>query len=227
MNVAVITGAKSWIAIETKKKLEANGWTVVMCDRTVMDVQDPMSVRKALSKILADHGHINAMINVAGGIRLPNSSGKELRGNFTTQAPSEFAEIIDKNFMSVVNTSREVIPYLMNTHGSIVNVVSTAAIRGIPRMSAYSAAKGAVLAFSRALAQELGSWQVRVNCVLPGVTTSQWNPHGRNPINTELSPLGRITSPVDVAGAIAYLVSDDASHTTGACVDVSGGVALH
>jgi len=225
MNVAVITGAKSWIAIETQKKLEANGWTVVMCDRTIMDVQDPMSVRKALSKILADHGRINAMINVAGGIRI--RGGSELRGNFTTQAPSEFAEIIDKNFMSVVNTSREVIPYLMNTRGSIVNVVSTAALKGIPRMSAYSAAKGAVLAFSRALAQELGSWQVRVNCVLPGVTTSQWNPHGRNPINTELSPLGRITSPVDVAGAIAYLVSDDASHTTGACVDVSGGVALH
>lgn len=214
--VAVITGANSWMAKATDKILTLDGWNVVMCDRQYMDVTDREQVKIGIDKIYEREGRIDAVINIAGGI---HQGDREHRNNFIVTELDEFDWVMRTNFNSVVNTTKASLPYLIESRGSIVNIVSTAATVGLPKMTAYSAAKGAVLSFSKALAKEVGLYGVTVNCLLPGVTTSRWNKEGKNPVNGKLSSLGEITSPLYVAEAIQFLLS---SRCTGSCLDISG-----
>ena len=183
-----------------------------------MDVTDPASVKAYINQF----EQIDALINVAGGLNRNTE-----RKSFLVTPPEDFEAEMQTNFYSVVNVCRSALPIMVNQgSGVIINIVSGAALTGFPRMAAYSSAKAAVLAFTRSLAQETGIHGIRANCVLPGFTTSRWYPEPKPNIKAP-SPLGRPTSPEDVGEAIAFLASDGASHITGACLDLSGGVALH
>jgi NAD(P)-dependent dehydrogenase (short-subunit alcohol dehydrogenase family) len=246
--VAVITGATSWMSRATAVKLLEQDWVVVLggksFDKTdgivdaltapgrafgsVVDVTDPSSVDTFVKRIEDMHGSIDAMINIAGGLPHASIAQKQPpRREFIETPADEFDWVIKANLNGVVNTTRSVLPGMIkHKSGNIISIVSGAAFTGYPKMSAYSAAKAGVLAFSKTVAQEVARDGIRVNCILPGFTQSRWNPEGK-PFNTSISPLGRITSPHDVANTISFLISDDASHVTGACIDISGGVALH
>lgn len=218
MKNVLITGGTSWIAQATADKMERDGWSVFLSIREDMDVTDPVSVADHIRKF----DRIDALVNVAGGI-----SREVERKSFLATSPETFDRDMQTNFNSVVNVCRSVLPIMVNQgSGSIINIVSGAALTGFPRMAAYSSAKAAVLAFTRSLAQEIGIHGIRANCVLPGFTLSRWYPEPKPNIK-QPSPLGRPTSPEDVAEAIAFLASGGASHITGACLDLSGGVALH
>jgi 3-oxoacyl-[acyl-carrier protein] reductase len=218
MQVALVTGGTSWIAKATASKLESAGWKVIVTTRADMDVTDPVSVQSFVDKL----DRIDALVNIAGGIY-----DHADRKTFVQTSPKAFDSDMDTNFHSVVNVCRSVLPRMVTQQsGSIVNLVSGAALTGFPRMAAYSAAKAAVLAFTRTIAQEIGIHGIRANCILPGYTLSRWNPVPKPNIKAP-SPLGRPTTPQDVSEAISFLVSDQASHITGACLDLSGGVALH
>ena len=250
MNVAVITGATSWMSRATAVKLLGQDWIVILGGKSfdkvdgivdaltspgrvfggTVDVADPVSVDTFIKRIIDTHGGIDAMINIAGG--LPHASIAQVqppRTVFAETPASEFDWVVNANFNGVVNTTRAVLPGMIaQGSGNIISMVSGAAFTGYPRMAAYSAAKAGVLAFSKTLAQEVGEHGIRVNCILPGFTQSRWNPEPDHaPFNTKMSPLGRITSPHDVADAISFLLSDEANHITGTCMDISGGVALH
>lgn len=246
--VAIITGATSWISRATAIKLLDENWKVVLCGRSfdkvdgvvdaltrpgsvfagVVDVIDSASIDALFTKVLENHGQIDAVINVAGGI--PHRSIAQVqpeRDVFIKTSKEDFDWTMAANFNGVVNTTRAVLPHMIERkQGNIINIVSGAAFTGYPKMSAYSASKAAVLAFTKTIAQEVGEYNIRANCVLPGFTQSRWNPDTA-PINTKISPLGRVTSPHDVANAISFLISDQANHITGSCFDISGGVALH
>lgn len=212
LKVAIITGATSLMAEETCKKLV--GWDIHLCSRSYngVDVTDPESVKEFLSSV----NRVDALINIAGG---KNGISKN---KFLDMTPDEFNKIMDVNFNSVVNMTRACIPKMQNG-GSIISIVSAAAYTGLPRMSAYSAAKAAVLAFTKTIAQEYAEQNIRANCILPGYTLSK---HAKEtPIN-KLTSLGP-TKPADVADMIEFLLSNKASHITGSCFDISGGVALH
>ena len=131
------------------------------------------------------------------------------------------------NFRGVVNTSRAILPHFMeNYEGNIIAIVSKAAYTGFQYKSAYSTAKAATNILIKTLAQEYGPYGIRANTILPGYTKNKRHTKG-NPSHTHPSPLGRITYPEDVGNAIGFLLSDDASHITGSCFDISGGSALH
>ena len=123
------------------------------------------------------------------------------------------------------------VPHLIRHGGAIVFVSSTAGQRGEARHSAYAASKGALIAYTKSLAEELGPRGVRVNCVAPGWVDTDMaagtlsQPARRLEIEKEI-PLGRVASPSDVAGAILFLVSDLARHVHGEVLNVNGGSVL-
>jgi NAD(P)-dependent dehydrogenase (short-subunit alcohol dehydrogenase family) len=108
--------------------------------------------------------------------------------------------------------------------GSIVSIAASRGLRGGPQASLYSAAKAAVIVFTQALAQEVGPHGIRVNTIAPGSAEARWK---KSDADAERNPLQRVTSADDVGKAVAFLLSDDAAHITGTCLDVSGGTTLH
>ena len=97
-------------------------------------------------------------------------------------------------------------------------------LKGGPQASIYSAAKAAIIVFSQSVAQEVGKHGVRVNTIAPGNAEARWK---KPSAEDTRSPLGRATSADDVGKAVAFLLSDDAAHITGSCLDISGGTSLH
>ena len=216
--VAIITGATSWMALATHYKLTDMGWTTVLCSHEEMDVDNPAAVYDYFDKKIKFYGQIHAVVNIAG---------KSLEKMFHETTPEEFDDILGANFRGVINTTRAILPHFMeNYEGNIVGIVSKGAYCGFPRKSAYSTAKAAINIFIKSIAQEYGPYNIRANTVLPGYTKNKR--HSKpNPSFSHASPLGRITYPEDVGKAVGFLLSDDASHITGSCLDISGGTALH
>jgi NAD(P)-dependent dehydrogenase (short-subunit alcohol dehydrogenase family) len=216
--VAIITGATSWMALATHYKLTEQGWITVLCSHEEMDVDNPDAVNEYFDRMIKHYGQIHAVVNIAG---------KSLNKLFHETTPEEFDKILGVNFRGVVNTTRAVLPHFMESYeGNIVSIVSKGAYTGFPQKSAYCSAKAATNVFMKVIAQEYGRWNIRANTILPGYTKNKRNSKS-NPSHTNPSPLGRITYPEDVGKAVGFLLSDEASHVTGSCLDISGGCALH
>jgi NAD(P)-dependent dehydrogenase (short-subunit alcohol dehydrogenase family) len=129
------------------------------------------------------------------------------------------------NFQSVLHCTHAVLPGMIAAkRGAIVSIAASRGLRGGPQASIYSAAKAAIIVFSQSLAQEVGPLGIRVNTIAPGNAEARWKTADPEAAH---SPLRRPTSADDVGKAVAFLVSEDASHITGSCLDVSGGSTLH
>jgi 3-oxoacyl-[acyl-carrier protein] reductase len=186
-----------------------------------LDTTDRAQVDVVAKDLLARHGSIDALVNASGGMRglgIPKTE-------FTKMTPEVWTRLLDVNFHSVLNCTHAVLPSMIAAkRGVIVSIAASRGLRGGPGASIYSAAKAAIIVFSQAIAQELGPHGIRVNTIAPGNAEARWkNPTGE----PERSPLGRPTSGNDIGNAVAFLLSDEASHITGACLDVSGGTTLH
>jgi NAD(P)-dependent dehydrogenase (short-subunit alcohol dehydrogenase family) len=115
-------------------------------------------------------------------------------------------------------------PFAFPTGGGrmIVGIAASCGPHSGPQASIYSAAKAAIIVFSQSLAQEVDPHGIRVNSIAPGNAEARWKKP--EPVR---SPLGRATTGDDIGRAVAFLLSDDASHITGRCLDLSGGTTLH
>ena len=160
------------------------------------------------------------LVNVAGILQF-----KDFR--LTTLA--DFERIIGVNLTGTFLTCRDAMPHLLESQGNIVNITSTAALAGHPWTSSYSASKGGVLALTLTLAVEFGKLGVRCNAVAPGsINTPIQNafelPEGADPkLLHRIMPLDRMRGPENVAGAVAFLASDDGAHVNGEVLRVDGG----
>ena len=242
MPVAMITGGASWFSRETTKLLIADGWHVVLGeineknlaevldaigDRRVtggrLDVVDLPEVKAFADKIFQDFGSIDALVNVAGGtnyLGIPRLPFHEMK-------PENWDLVLKPNLYGTLNCCHAVLPRMIaGKRGSIVNISSGMGLRGTARMTTYSAAKAAIIGFTRALCQEVGQYNIRVNSIAPGSAESRWQPDVSKG-GERLPPLGTRTSARDVANAIHFLISDRSSHMTGTCLDISGGTSLH
>ena len=242
MPVAMMTGGASWFSRETTKLLLADGWNVVLGeinegnlgevlrevdDRRVtgerLDVTDLQAVKAFADKIYVEHGSIDALVNIAGGTNYLQMQ----RLPFHEMAPENWDLVLKPNLYGTLNCCHCVLPHMIaGKRGSIVNISSGMGLRGSARMTTYSAAKAAIIGFTRALCQEVGQYNIRVNSIAPGSAESRWQPDVTKG-GERLPPLGTRTSARDVANAIHFLISDKSSHMTGACLDVSGGTSLH
>lgn len=163
---------------------------------------------------------------------LVNNAGIWTYGEMGSMSEEVWAETMKINLDGVFFTCNVVVPFMKKEkRGWIINVSSTAAIRGESFHSHYAASKGAVVSLTKSLASELAPYNIRVNCVAPGWVETDMcsevfeNPDFRREVQESI-PLKRIPTPDDIAGPILFLASDFAQHITGEVLNVNGGSVL-
>jgi 3-oxoacyl-[acyl-carrier protein] reductase len=180
-------------------------------------VADPDGARR----LVEDAGDLDILVNNAGLTR---------DTLIARMSDEDWRSVIDTNLGGAFNTSRAAIRGMMRRRsGSIVNVSSIVGLRGNPGQTNYSAAKAGIIGFTKALARELGSRGVRANVVAPGYVATRLTDVLPDELKEQMlaaTPLGRFGDPEDVAAAVRFLCSDEASFITGEVVLVDGGLAM-
>jgi len=183
------------------------------------DVTDLGQVRSMVSLLASQCDRIDVLVNNAGGNR---------DSLLAMMAPQDWDSVIDLNLKSVFHCSKVVTRLMMmQRSGVIVNVSSLSGIRGLPGQTNYAAAKGGVNAFTRALAQEVARFGLRVNAVAPGLVETEMAMQLPAPQRQRLIsriPMGRMATPEEVAAVVKFLASDEASYITGQVIEVTGGI---
>ncbi|WP_345796485.1 glucose 1-dehydrogenase [Castellaniella sp. MT123] len=189
-----------------------------------VDVASAASMHTLLASALAHYPGVDIVVNNAGATHR-NRPMLEV-------GEAEFDRIYAINVKSIFHSAQTFVPHFRQRGGGVfVNIASTAAIRPRPGLTWYNGTKGAVLTTSRSMAAELGPDRIRVNCVNPVVGATGLlsefmgvpdTPEARAKFTASI-PLGRFSTPDDVANACLYLASDEASFITGACLEVDGG----
>jgi len=200
------------------------------------DVTRKEQVDSMVKQILEEFGHLDILINNAGGNlnRMGPKAGSPI--TFPSSASME-----DHRFIMDVNLTGTIlccqaaaIPMKKQRYGKIVNVASTAGLHSVPEMisaMSYNVAKAAIVHYTRCLAAELGPYNINVNCIAPGwIYTSRAVAEGRRgevakALEKQIS-LGRLGYPEDVAKVIEFFVTDLSDYVTGQCLSVCGGYAL-
>ncbi len=244
--VALVVGGASGIGRATCLGFAAGGAWVAVADINVegaeavaeeirraegqalavpMDVTDRASVEAGVQRVLEAWSRIDILVNAAGWDRIVP---------FLESTEELWDRILAINFRGVLNTCHVVLPHMVARGGGVVvNISSDAGRVGSSGEAVYSGAKGAVIAFSKALAREMARHNIRVNVVAPGITDT---PLLRSIIeagNEKLidaivrsTPLRRMARPEEVAEAVLFLASDRASFITGQTLSVSGGLTM-
>jgi 2-hydroxycyclohexanecarboxyl-CoA dehydrogenase len=240
--LAIVTGAGRGIGRAIAEKLAAEGATVAVTDlddssaretadaigggaiALQVDVTDRPGVEAMARSVHEQFGRIDVLVNNAGWDKAVP---------FLDSDPADWDRVIQINLYGVFNTCRAVLPFMVGQgSGAVVNIGSDAGRVGSSGEAVYSAAKGGVIAFTKSLARELARNQIRVNCICPGPTDTPLfasvggdDPRLREALIKAI-PFRRLAEPSDLANAVAFYASDEASFITGQTVSVSGGLTM-
>ena len=209
----IIFGSREESVNKALEKLKEEGFNAKGFAPLLSDMEE---VRNTFAKINDEFGHIDILINNAG-----ISSSTKLE-DYTED---EYNKITDLNIKSVFVCSKEIVPYLKETKGVIINTSSMVSIYGQPSGVMYPTSKFAVNGMTKSLARELAPLGIRVNAVAPGITNTDMVANLPKEMIDPLIktiPLGRIGEPIDVANAFLFLASDMASYVTGNILSVDG-----
>lgn len=187
------------------------------------ELTNEADVKNIIDAVLKHYGKLDVLVNNAGILE---------NGSIENTSLEQYDRVFNINVRSVMHLTMLAVPHLIKTKGNIVNVSSVVGIRSFPGILAYCMSKAAIDQFTRCVALELGSKQVRVNAVNPGVVVT--NLHKTSgmtdeqlkkffEISKETHALGRPGEASEIAKAIAYLASDDSSFVTGVTLSVDGG----
>ena len=234
---ALVTGASRGIGKSIAGRLADDGFFVVGTSTTdsgveniegwlgdrgiglMMRVEDPALVEASVQRISERCGDVSVLINNAG---ITHDS------LLVRMKDDEWSDVIETNLAGTFRLCKSVLRSMIKARwGRIVNVSSVVARMGNPGQTNYAASKAGIEGFTRALAQEVGSRGITVNCVAPGfIDTDMTAALGDAQVDnlTATIPLGRIGSPRDVASAVSFLVSEDAGYITGETLNVNGGL---
>lgn len=186
-----------------------------------LDVTDAQSVSETIADVQARLGEIAILVNNAGITR---------DNLLVRMKDDDWDAILDTNLKSAYRLSKAVLRGMMKArHGRIINIGSVVGASGNAGQTNYSAAKAALVGFTKSLAQEVGSREITVNCVAPGFIDTDMTRSLDEAQRTKLLeriPLGRLGSPQDVANAVAFLASSEAGYVTGTTLHVNGGMYM-
>lgn len=243
--VAMVTGAGGGVGKAISKRLISEGCRVALLGRDMgrlqkavaeigdkknavaiaADITEKAEVVSAVDQTIKSFDRVDILVNNAGTINDPRP--------FHETTEDQWDNLIETNLAGTLRMTKAVIPVMMrNGGGSIVNISSVLGIRAIPKvpLSVYGATKAAVIMFTRSIAVEYGQHNIRCNCVAPStIRSSLIEPYlqdeAAKKVLESTFPLRKIGEPDDIAGAVAYLCSDDAKWVTGTVMMVDGGVS--
>lgn len=186
-----------------------------------LDVNDAAAVEAAIDAIVKEHGGLQILVNNAGITR--DTLAMRMKDD-------DWDAVLDTNLKAVFRTSRAVMRTMMKQrYGRIVNITSVVGASGNPGQANYAAAKAGVAGMTRALARELGSRGITVNCIAPGFIATDMTdglPEAQKTALLAQIPLGRLGSPEEIADAVAFLASPQAGYITGTELHVNGGMYM-
>jgi NAD(P)-dependent dehydrogenase (short-subunit alcohol dehydrogenase family) len=234
--VAVVTGGASGIGAAIARRLRDCGATVAVLDLNPenaeagmfgvpANVADDESVRAAVAAVVDRFGRLDIVVN---------NAGIGAQGDLSANDDDEWHRVWDINVVGMTRVTRAALPHLRNSPAaSVVNVSSIAATAGLPQRVLYTATKGAILSMTRAMAADHLREGIRFNVVNPGTADTPWidgllakaaDPAAERAALEARQPHGRLVSPDEVAGAVAYLASPSSGSTTGTSIAVDGGM---
>ena len=230
--VALVTGGSRGIGLACARRLEKDGFRVAVTFRSSeppdglfgvkCDVTSTDDVERAFTQVTEHFGdHVGVLVSNAGVTR----DGLLLR-----MSEGDFTDVIDANLTAAFRVAKRASKDMLRARsGRIVFVSSVVGLLGSAGQANYAASKAGLVGFARSLARELGSRGITVNVVAPGpVETDMTAALGEKRLAelTAAVPLGRMASPDEIAGTVAFLASDDAAYITGAVIPVDGGLGM-
>lgn len=239
---ALITGGASGIGLAIAKKLQSLGVKIVICDLDVqkctaacktigdrcraisVNVADLKAVEDAFAKIIDEAGAIDILVNCAGVTGITNVKSHEVD-------PADVDLVFRVNFFGSYNTSRAALPAMLRQHyGRILHIASIAGKEGNAGMMAYSASKAAIIGMTKSQGKELAETGITVNALAPAVIRTpmvEAMPPGQVTYMTDKIPMKRCGTLDEIAAMAAFIVSPEASFTTGFTFDLTGGRATY
>jgi NAD(P)-dependent dehydrogenase (short-subunit alcohol dehydrogenase family) len=243
--VAMVTGAGGGVGKAISKRLASEGCKVVLLGRdrnklqkaasevgdkkntltVATDINKEAEVLSAIDQTIKSFDRIDILVNNAGIINDPEP--------FHEMSEDRWNDLVETNLFGTFRMTKAVLPVMMkNGGGSIVNISSVLGIRAIPKvpLSVYGVTKAGVIMFTKSIAVEYGQYKIRCNCIAPStIRSSIIEPYlqdeGAKKMLESTFPLRKVGEPEDIAGAVAYLCSDDSKWVTGTVMMVDGGVS--
>jgi 3-oxoacyl-[acyl-carrier protein] reductase len=231
---ALVTGASRGIGRAIAEELARAGAHVVVGYRSGKDEAEQLARAIGGDAVQADVSSpedAKRLVDEAGDIDvLVNNAGLTRDGLLARMSDDDWRTVIETNLSSVFYTCRAVTrPMMKRRGGAIVNVSSVVGVHGNFGQANYAASKAGIIGFTKSLARELGSRGVRANVVAPGYVKTQLTdvlPEEATAAMIQNTPLGRVAEPHEIAGAVRFLASDDASFITGEVLLVDGGLGM-
>jgi 3-oxoacyl-[acyl-carrier protein] reductase len=231
---ALVTGASRGIGRAVAVELARAGASVVVSYRTGADEAVALAEElggRAVQADVSDPESARALVEEAGDLDiLVNNAGVTRDGLLVRMSDEDWRTVLDTNLGSCFHTCRAAVRGMMRKRaGSIVNISSIVGLHGNWGQTNYAASKAGIVGFTKSLAKELGSRNVRANVVAPGYVKTQLTdvlPEEATKLMLDSTPLGRLGDPEDVAGAVRFLCSEEASFVTGEVLLVDGGLGM-